>query len=152
MKTVSDIIAGKPRPENIIEPTALVIDALRLMEKVNLSYVIVMDGDQYRGIFSERDYSRNVALKGRSSGTAAIEEVMNTELPVVGLDDSVEHCMALIAQHKARYLVAYDDKNFEGIITIHDLLRLVLANREDVFEHSLKLKLVETAESGGRIY
>jgi CBS domain-containing protein len=152
MKTVSDIIASKPRPENIIEPTALVIDALRLMENVNLSYVIVMDGDQYKGIFSERDYSRNVALKGRSSGTASIEEVMNTEVPVVGLDDSVEQCMALIAQHKARYLVVYDGKNFEGVITIHDLLRLVLANREDVFEHSLKLKLVDSAESGGKIY
>ena len=152
MKTVSDIIASKPRPENIIEPTALVIDALRIMESVNLSYVIVMDGDQYKGVFSERDYSRNVALKGRSSGTASVEEVMNTNLPVVGLDDSVEQCMALMAQHKARYLVVYDDKTFEGIITIHDLLRLVLANREDVFEHSLKLKLVDTAESGGRIY
>lgn len=153
MKTVSDIIASKPRPENIIEPTALVIDALRIMERLNLSYVIVMDGDEYRGVFSERDYSRNVALKGRSSGTAAVEEVMNTELPVVGLDDSVEQCMALIAQTKARYLVAYDDdKYFENIITIHDLLRLVLANKEDVFEHSLKLKLVETAESGGKIY
>jgi len=152
MKTVSDIIAGKPRPDNIIEPTAKVIDALRLMEQLNLSYVIVMDGDQYKGIFSERDYSRNVALKGRTSVTAVIQEVMNTDLPVVGLDDSVEHCMALITQRSARYIVAFDDKNFEGIITIHDLLRLVLANREDVFEHSLKLKLLDTAESGGRIY
>lgn len=152
MKTVSDIIAGKPRPENTIEPTALVIDALRIMDRLNLSYVIVMDGEEYKGVFSERDYSRNVALKGRSSGTAAVQEVMNTELPVVGLDDSVEHCMDLIAKTKARYLVVYADKYFEGIITIHDLLRLVLANKEDVFEQSLKLKLVDSAESGGKIY
>ena len=152
MKTVSDIIASKSHPANIIEPTAKVIDALRILEKLNLSYVIVMDGDQYKGVFSERDYSRNVVLKGKHSQTAVIEEVMNTDLPVVKMDDSIEHCMELIAQHKARYLVAYDGKKYQGVITIHDLIRLALANPTDVFEHELKQRLIDTAESGGKIY
>ncbi|HUP12745.1 MAG TPA: hypothetical protein VM187_11045, partial [Niastella sp.] len=67
MRTVDDLIASKPRPENIINPEALVIDALHLLEQVNLSYLIVMDGEKYNGVFSEKDYSRNVVLKGRSS-------------------------------------------------------------------------------------
>lgn len=152
MKTVRDIIAGKPRPENIIEPAAKVIDALRVLEQLNVSYVIVMDGDVYKGVFSERDYSRNVALKGRQSATTVIEEVMNTELPEVNTGDTVERCMELITRRRARYLVAFDGKQFAGIVTIHDLLRLVLANREDVFEASLTQQLVDTAESGGKIY
>jgi Predicted signal-transduction protein containing cAMP-binding and CBS domains len=152
MKTVSDIIASKPRPENIIEPSKLVIEALQLMDHVNMSYVIVMDRDEYKGIFSERDYSRNVALKGKSSSTATVQEVMNTELPRVEIGDSVEHCMGLMARFSVRYLVAFEDNKFAGIITIHDLLRLVLANRSDVFEPSLTQQLVDTAESGGKIY
>lgn len=152
MKTVSDIIASKPQPENIIEPKAKVIDALRVLEQLNMSYVIVMDGDEYKGVFSERDYSRNVALKGRQSSTAVIEEVMNSGLPVVSTLDSVERCMELITKHRARYLAAFDGQQFAGIITIHDLLRLVLVNREATFEPSLTQKLVDTAESGGKIY
>src|SRR5687768_2188120 len=106
MRTVDDLIASKPRPENIIQSTALVIDALHLLDEVNLSYLIVMDGDKYKGIFSERDYSRNVILKGRSSNSAQVKEVMTVDLPVVDLTDTVEQCMTLIAKHKARYLVA----------------------------------------------
>jgi CBS domain-containing protein len=152
MKTVSDIIASKPQPENIIAPSELVIEALRIMDNVNMSYVIVMDGREYKGIFSERDYSRNVALKGKSSSTATVAEVMNTDVPKVHLNDTTEHCMALMTRASVRYLVAYDDKHFAGVITIHDVIRLVLANREDVFDHSLKQQLVDTAESGGKIY
>jgi predicted transcriptional regulator len=93
MRTVDDLIASKPRPENIIKPDALVIDALHLLDQVNLSYLIVMEGNTYKGVFSERDYSRNVVLKGRSSREAHVQEVMTTDLPVVGPNDTVEHCM-----------------------------------------------------------
>jgi signal-transduction protein with cAMP-binding, CBS, and nucleotidyltransferase domain len=152
MRTVDDIIASKPRPENIIQPTALVIDALRLLDQVNLSYLIVMDGNTYKGLFSERDYSRNVILKGRASNSTMVQEVMTTDLPEVTMDDTAEHCMTLMTKHKARYLVAYDQGQFAGIITIHDLLRQVLANRADVFDNALAQKLIDTAEGRGRIY
>jgi signal-transduction protein with cAMP-binding, CBS, and nucleotidyltransferase domain len=152
MRTVDDIIASKPRPENIIQPTTLVIDALRLLDQVNLSYLIVMEGDTYKGVFSERDYSRNVALKGRSSSSTVVQDVMTTDLPIVDLADTVEHCMTMMTKNKARYLVAYDNDQFAGIITIHDLLRQVLANRELVFDDALTQKLIDTAEGRGRIY
>ena len=152
MRTVDDLIASKPRPENIIKPDALVIDALHLLEQVNLSYLIVMDGDAYKGVFSEKDYSRNVVLKGRSSREAHVQEVMTTDLPVVGPEETVEHCMILMIRSKARYLVAIDEKKFMGIITIHDILREVLANREEVFDDTLAEELIKTAEGRGRIY
>lgn len=152
MRTVDDLIASKPRPENIIKPDALVIDALHLLEQVNLSYLIVMDGDAYKGVFSEKDYSRNVVLKGRSSKEAHVQEVMTTDLPVVAPEETVEHCMILMIRSKARYLVAIDEKKFMGIITIHDILREVLANREEVFDDTLAEELIKTAEGRGRIY
>jgi predicted transcriptional regulator len=149
MRTVQDIINSKPKPFNIINPKALVIDGLNLMNSVNLSYLIVMDGDEFKGIFCERDYSRNVILKGRSSDKTMVEEVMTRDLPVVATSDSVEYCMNLLNTHKTRYLLAYDGSKFAGVITIHDLLRQVIMSKEDVFDNSLASSLIDRE---GRIY
>lgn len=152
MRTVKDILASKPEPVNIISLDALVIDALRKLTEVNLSYLVVMEGDSYRGIFSERDYSRNVLLKGRSSENTRVHEVMDTDVPKVNFSDTVEHCMNLMTQHSRRYLLAFDHDSFAGVITIHDLLRQVMTSKENVFDHSLTQRLIDVNESGGRIY
>lgn len=149
MRTVQQILESKPEPFNVISPKALVIEALNLLNSVNLSYLIVMDGDEYKGIFSERDYSRNVILKGRSSNTSTVEEVMTTDLPIVHLNDSAEQCMHIMNAHKTRYLLAYDDnKKLVGVITIHDLLRQVISSKEAVFDTSLAEKLISQDERG----
>lgn len=152
MRRVKDIIASKPNISNTIAPDALVIDGLQLLNSVNLSYLIVMEGDKYKGIFSERDYTRNVILKGRSSKETLVEQVMTTDYPRVETTDSVEYCMNLINTHKTRYLLAFDDDRFVGVITIHDLLRQVIASKEEVFDHTLTNQLIDNAEGGGRIY
>lgn len=151
MRIVRDIINAKPETTNIIAPDALVIDALQMLSTVNLSYLIVMDQDEYKGIFCERDYSRNVILKGRSSVSTKVKEVMTVDLPAVGLTDSVEQCMILMNSNRTRYLLAYENDNFAGVITIHDLLRQVIASKEEVFDHSIAEKLIDH-EEGGKIY
>jgi len=151
MRIVRDIISGKPETTNIIAPDALVIDALQMLNTVNLSYLIVMDKDEYKGVFCERDYSRNVILKGRSSVSTKVKEVMTVDLPAVGLTDSVEQCMILMNSYRTRYLLAYENDRFAGVITIHDLLRQVIASKEDVFDHSITEKLIDH-EEGGKIY
>jgi CBS domain-containing protein len=149
MRTVKNILDSKPKPFNIVGPSTLVIDALSMLNSVNLSYLIVMEGDKYKGIFSERDYSRNVILKGRTSSSSTVAEVMTTDLPVVGLTDTVEHCMNEMNLNKTRYLLAYDaNHHFAGVITIHDLLRQVIANREDVFDSAAAQQWLDQDESG----
>ncbi|MDP4262355.1 MAG: CBS domain-containing protein [Bacteroidota bacterium] len=147
MISVKEILQKKGEAKNIIKPGDLVIDALSMLNSVNLSYLVVMDRKEYKGIFCERDYCRNVILKGRSSKTTTVQEVMTRDLPVVEMSDTAEYCMNTLLRNKARYLLAYgDDSGFGGIITIHDLLRQVLSNREYVFDYSIAEKLIEQEE------
>jgi len=151
MRTVKDMLANKQRSFNYIQPNALVIEAINLLNSVNLSYLIVMDGDEYKGVFCERDYTRNVILKGRTSNTTMVKEIMTTDLPMVELNDTVEHCMHLMNSYRSRYLLAYNDQKFVGVITIHDLLRQVISNKEEVFDQTLTRSLLDNDENR-RIY
>jgi signal-transduction protein with cAMP-binding, CBS, and nucleotidyltransferase domain len=150
MRTVNDLLKSKPVVFNKIDADTLVIDALQMLNSVNLSYLIVVKGDEFKGIFCERDYSRNVILKGRSSANTKVKEVMTTDLPIVETSDTVEQCMNLIISHRVRYILAYDDQQFVGVITIHDLLRQVISNKEAVFDHSMAEQLLSHEE--GRVY
>lgn len=149
MRTVQDILETKAKPFNQVAPDVLVIEALSLLNSLNLSYLIVMDGDTYKGIFSERDYSRKVILHGRHSNTTTVAEVMSTDIPVVELNDSVERCMLLMEQSKSRYLLAFDEnEKLVGVVTIHDILRQVIKDKSQVFDLDLAQKLVDDDESG----
>lgn len=149
MRTVANILQNKPPVFNFIEPKAKVIEALQLMNSVNLSYVVVMDGLSFSGIFSERDYSRNVILKGLHSNTSTVQEVMSNSIPIVGLQDTVEHCMEMLNTHKTRYLVVIDNKEFMGVITINDVLREALENKEMVFD---RLTIQQATEMQDQVF
>jgi len=136
MRSVSDILNSKPLPFNVIGPNEKVIDALQMMNSVNLSYLIVKDGDVFNGIFSERDYSRKVILKGLHSDSTAVKEVMSVSLPIVGLDDTVELCMHMLNLHKTRYLLVFDNETFKGVVTLNDVLREAIASTDRIFNES----------------
>ncbi len=93
MRTVKNIVVAKPEMYNIVSPGTTVFNALNMLNSVNLSYLVVMDGDHYKGIFCERDYSRKVILRGRSSKDTLVSEVMTTDLPMVTLQTTVEEYM-----------------------------------------------------------
>jgi CBS domain-containing protein len=148
MHTVENILRTKDKPTNIIEPTILVIEALQKLISVNLSYLIVIENDKFTGIFSERDYTRKLVLQGRSSRETIVRDVITTDLPEVALDKTVEDCMYQMNKRGARYLAAFDKGEFAGIITIHDLLREILANKQEIFDSSLANTLLDNEESG----
>jgi len=83
MQTVADILNRKSKPSNSISSDALVYDGLQLLNSVNVSYLVVMDDNSFKGIFCERDYTRNVVLKGRSSMKTPIREIMTADLPKI---------------------------------------------------------------------
>ena len=149
MRTVANILQNKPPAFNFINPGAKVIEGLQLMNSVNLSYLVVMEGSTFCGIFSERDYSRNVILKGLHSDSASIAEVMSTSLPSVGTQDTVENCMQMLNSHKTRYLIVFEGQEFKGVVTINDVLREAIQNKAMVFD-SLAIK--EATEMQDKIF
>ena len=151
MKTVEDILRTKEQSSNTIEPTTMVIDALKKLIDVNLSYLVVFEDGEFKGLFSERDYTRKLVLQGRSSRDTMVRNVMTTELPEVTPTDTVEDCMYQMNTRGARYLTVFDGSEFTGIITIHDLLREVLASKEQVFDNTLTNSLLDT-EEGGKVF
>ena len=152
MKTAEEVLLQKKFYDNIIHPNDLVIDALKRLNDVNLSYLIVKDGDDIKGIFSEKDYARKVILQGRSSSGTTVKEIMTVDLPEVQLEDSVEKCMNILASHGRRYIFVKDKKKFAGVITIHDLLREVLLHGERVFDNRITRTLIDINEHPPKVY
>jgi predicted transcriptional regulator len=149
MRTVANILQNKLPASNFIDPDAKVIAALKLMNSVNLSYLVVMRDNDFHGIFSEKDYSRNVILKGLHSDTCTVKEVMSKSLPIVHMQDTAEMCMQIFNTHKTRYLLAFDDNVFKGVVTINDILREAIENKEMVFD---KLILQEFTDTQDKIF
>lgn len=117
-----------------ITPDSPVLAALNLMSERGVGALLVMDGDALVGIVSERDYARNIVLKGRSSATTAVHEIMGTGMITVGPDDSVDHCMRLCTNERVRYLPVLDKGKTIGVLSIGDLVKAVISEQTEQIE------------------
>src|SRR5690606_5032973 len=109
MNTVASILIRKNRPPVVVSPNATVIKALEIMAEKNIGSVIVMEGDQYLGLITERDYSRKVVLKSKDSSSTLVSEIMTKDLPQVSPKDDIEHCMHLMTSNNIRYIPVFDN-------------------------------------------
>lgn len=125
------ILKDKPSYFNVVNPKHTVIEALRIMKKENLSYVIVMQDEKYLGIMSEKDYSRKIILEGKDSSNTCVKDIMENNMPYVDINDTSDKCLAMMGTFNARYLPVLEEQHFRGIITIHDIMRVLLAEKID---------------------
>ncbi len=135
MNKVASILARKGKPVVSISPSATVMDALKLMADKNIGSVVVMDEEKYTGIITERDYSRKVALKGKSSTDTKVGDIMSTDLPVVNPEDSIEHCMELMSDKNIRYMPVFDDNKMIGIISMSDVVKETILMQKETISH-----------------
>lgn len=131
MKKVSDIFLHKERKITAVPPSTSVLEALQIMSIQNIGSVMVMENQDYLGIMTERDYSRKVILKGKSSTDTLVSEIMSDDLPAVNLNDSVEHCMQLMADKNIRYLPVFELDKIYGVVSIHDLIRETIQHQQE---------------------
>lgn len=127
MCKIKDMLEKKGPTFNVVTPDTKVVEALNIMKSENLSYVVVMDNENYLGIMSERDYTHKVKLQGRKSETTTVKDIMSSDYPVVGYGEDLQRCMVLMNVYKTRYLPIFDEMKFQGVITMNDLMREVIA-------------------------
>lgn len=125
--TASALLRNKNSTIWSIKPDATVFEAIELMAKQNVGALPVIEGKKLIGIVSERDYTRKVILKGRSSKETPVAEIMSRQPIVVGLEDTVGECMRLMNDNRVRYLPVVAEKELVGILSIGDLLKWIIS-------------------------
>ena len=135
MQTITHILHSKSNQAVCrIAPTALVLDALRLLAENRIGALLVMDGEQIAGIVSERDYTRKVELVGRLASDTLVSDIMTSSVICVGPDHSSEQCMALMTENRLRHLPVVDNGKLLGLISIGDLVKEIISEQKFAIE------------------
>jgi CBS domain-containing protein len=132
--TVRHILQQKDRNLWTIAPDATVFDALAKMAEKDVGSLVVMDREKLIGIITERHYSRNVILKGKTSPTTLVREIMERNVVHVRPDQPVELCMALMTERRVRHLPVLEDDKVIGIVSIGDLLKSIISKQKFVID------------------
>ena len=133
MKRVKDVLTRKGSAITSVNPQTTVLEALKIMADQNIGSVVVLDGSSFVGIMTERDYSRKVILKGKSSTDTPVSEIMSTDFPKVTPQDTLEQCMQLMSAKNIRYLPVYDGEELSSIISINDVVKeTILVQQETI--------------------
>jgi len=129
-KTVAGILGDKGEAVWAIDPGATVFEALELLAEKNVGAVVVVEGGTLVGILSERDYARKVVLQDRTSPNTSVRDIMTEDVYTVRTDTKVSECMALMTDRRIRHLPVVDDGELVGVVSIGDVVRAVIAERE----------------------
>ena len=127
---VSQILKAKGNKIWSIASQETAYKALQLMSEKNLGAVLVIDKGKVVGIFTERDYARKVILKGKSSKTTNVSELMTKEVLCVDPETSVEDCMSLMTEKFVRHLPVMEKKKLVGVVTQGDVVKQLIADQK----------------------
>ena len=130
MKTLKQLIDGKNRSLASVAPEQSVLRALEIMADVDVGALLVLDGKQLVGVFSERDYARKVILQGKGSRHTLVKEVMTSKVICVTPERTVDECMAIMTEKRIRHLPVIDaQQNVLGIISIGDVVKEIASQQ-----------------------
>ena len=132
--SVGAILAHKGSAVWSIAPNSMVFDAIQLMADKNVGALPVVDNGQLVGMISERDYTRKVALKGRSSKDTPVREIMSHEVVTVNVADTISECMRLMTDSRVRHLPVMEGKKMMGLVSIGDLVRGIISAQTATIE------------------
>ena len=135
MHTLQQILKQKENSDIwSIPPTNTVFEAIQVMADKRAGALLVMDGNKLEGIISERDYAREVILKGRSSKKTLVGEIMSANVITVATTDTVQHAMEVMTEHHIRHLPIVNGSNVAGVVSIGDLVKDVISAQQSTIE------------------
>jgi CBS domain-containing protein len=141
---VSSILAHKKASTVwTIGPNAMVFDAIQLMDEKNVGALPVVDDKTLVGVVSERDYTRKIIVKGRSSKDTPVSEIMTKELLSVNPGDSVVDCMRIMTEKRVRHLPVLEGTKLVGILSIGDVVNWLISAQQAMIDNFERYSLAE---------
>lgn len=128
--TVKDILSRKGSKVYSVHPNETVYDAIKKMADLNIGALLVLEEGKIKGIISERDYRNKIILKGRTSTSTPVKDIMVRSVFCVNSSDSINLCMQLMTEKKIRHLPVLDNGDLAGIISIGDVVKSVIDNQK----------------------
>ena len=126
-----------------IGPNAMVIDAIRLMDEKNVGALPVVDSGTLVGIVSERDYTRKIIVKGRSSGDTPVSDIMTKQVLTVNPSNSVTDCMQIMTEKRVRHLPILEGTKLVGILSIGDVVNWLMSAQKAAIDNLERYSLAE---------
>ncbi|MBK6471426.1 MAG: CBS domain-containing protein [Betaproteobacteria bacterium] len=130
MKPVSELLKNQDRTLWHVHPEDSVFAALELLARFEVGALMVMDAGRLVGVFSERDYTRKVALQGRNSRETTVADIMSRQVLSVTPRTVVREAMRLMSERKIRHLPVLDGTTVLGMISIRDMLDDIIAEQD----------------------
>ena len=132
--TIGAILNHKGRQVYSISPDATVFEAIQFMAEKNVGALLVMSEEKLVGMISERDYTRKVALKGKSSRETKVMEIISSPVVSVTAGHSVEECMRLMTNNRVRHLPVLEGEKLTGVVSIGDLVNWTISAQDAAIE------------------
>ena len=130
MQTIKQLLEKKGNEIITIEPDSSVYDAIKSMADNHIGSLIVMKNGKLFGIITERDYTRKIILKGKSSENTPVKDIMTKNFLCANPEQTVDEAMALITEKRVRHLPVVENNNVIGIISIGDLVKTIISEQE----------------------
>ena len=134
MKLVKHLLDNKGRHVISVTPDTSVLDAIKIMADKAIGSLVVIEDDKLLGIMSERDYARKVIIKGRSSESTHVSEIMTPDVITTSSSHTVNECMNLMTERKIRHLPVVEDNQVIGMISIGDLVEAIISDQQEEIE------------------
>jgi len=134
MRTVKQLLKEKIGCVWTIAPQDSVYKALEVMAEKNMGALVVVEDKKVVGIFSERDYARNVILKGKFSKATSVSDLMNNKVCYVRPEQTLDECMALFTEKRTRHLPVLDEEKLIGIVSIGDAVKQYITDKESTIQ------------------
>ena len=130
MRPIKQLLLGKSRSIISVVPDTTVYDALVILADKDIGALLVMDGDELLGIFSERDYARRVVLQGKTSRDTLVRDIMTPRVVCVKPEQTVDEAMAMMTEIRCRHLPVIEHGKVVGVVSIGDLVKEIISEQE----------------------